>query len=113
MKCSNNTWTGSGVLLGPWNCGPVGTDVWRRCPSAAVDPPEPERVREHRDRGDGATRRADRSADLADRAPMEMWFSTLPLQADAVLREQVQRLVDDRIDPGTAAGAFFDVIAAP
>ena len=50
--------------------------------------------------------------ELAELAPMEMWFSTLPPQADAVLREQTRRMVDDGIDPGTAVGAFFDVVDA-
>jgi len=48
--------------------------------------------------------------DLGDVAPMEMWFSTLPPRADAVLRDHALPLRDGDVEPETAIGAFLDVV---
>ena len=46
--------------------------------------------------------------DLAKVSPVLMWFSALPPQLDAVLREQALRVLEEDIDPDTAINAFYD-----
>lgn len=48
--------------------------------------------------------------DFGDVPPVEMWFSTLPPEPNAVLRDQALRLLEQRTDPETAIGTLFDGI---
>ena len=47
--------------------------------------------------------------DLSKELPMEMWFSALPPQLHAVLRDQALRMLEENIDPETAVNSFFDI----
>ena len=46
--------------------------------------------------------------DLSKMSPMELWFSLLPPQLHAVLREQALRILEEDIDPDTAVNSFYD-----
>lgn len=47
-------------------------------------------------------------ADLASTPPVEMWFSALPPQLDALLREQAMRVLEKKIAPDAALREFYD-----
>lgn len=46
--------------------------------------------------------------DLCKGSPVEMWFSPLPPQLHAVLREQALRVVEEDVDPEIATSSFYD-----
>ena len=46
--------------------------------------------------------------DLSRLSPMELWFSPLPPQLHAVLREQALRMLEEDIDPDTVINSFYD-----
>jgi hypothetical protein len=49
---------------------------------------------------------------LSKISPVEVFFSPLPPQLHAVLREQALRVLEENIDPGTAVNAFYDTVAS-
>jgi len=46
--------------------------------------------------------------DLSTVSPVEVWFSPLPPQLHAVLREQALRMLEEHIDADTAINSFYD-----
>ena len=46
--------------------------------------------------------------DLSKMSPMELWFSPLPPQLHAVLREQALRMLEEDIDSDTVINSFYD-----
>jgi hypothetical protein len=48
-------------------------------------------------------------SDLCKVSPVELWFSPLPPQLHAVLREQALRVVEEDVDPEIATSSFYDI----
>jgi hypothetical protein len=48
-------------------------------------------------------------SDLCKVSPVELWFSPLPPQLQAVLREQALRVVEEDVDPEIATSSFYDI----
>ncbi len=48
--------------------------------------------------------------DISTVSPVEMWFSPLPPQLHAVLREQAVRVLEENIDTDTAISSFYNTV---